>query len=197
MRVGGYTEQSGEKCNPGTMPAVLAAVFDVGLHRTSFDGEEKTQHKVALMWEVDDRDTKGRRFTLFQVVTNSSNEKANLTKIVGALMGRAPTEAECEEGFDMDPLIGTTCLVQVAPPREGKKWPYIENVMPLPRGMNRLVVETDVMGDDPGFVKMMREKAVKPTSPTATNSVPPHGGARTAEKPADERRTFNPDDPPF
>lgn len=176
MKVGGYSEQDMdyERCGPGVIPAVLAAIYDVGLQSVVFDGKPKTQAKVALMWEVETRDTKGRRFTVFQVLTNSSNEKATMTRVVGALMGRVPTGKECENGFDMDPLIGVTCLVQVEPPHEGKKWPYISNVMPMPKGMTQLVVEADVSGEDPRFVTMLLAKAVEPAfPPPARVAAPP------------------------
>lgn len=162
MRIGGGNQDTGEKCAAGVYPAVLAAVYDIGTHAVVWQGKEKLQAKVVLWFEVESRDTKGRRFSIPLVLTASSSEKSNLTKVYGALVGHSPSDAEMEEGYDMDPLIGVTCLVQVSPPREGKKWPYIENVMPMPRGMATLQAEGDYDGDAPKFITMMREKAVKP-----------------------------------
>lgn len=166
MRIGGgnASRDSGDKCPPGVYPAILSAVYDIGTHAVVWQGKEKLQAKVVLWFEVESRDTKGRRFSIPLVLTASSSEKSNMTKVYGALVGHAPSDAEMDEGYDMDPLIGVTCLVQIAPPREGKKWPYIENVMPLPKGMTALKAEGEYDGDDPKFITMMREKAVKPKS---------------------------------
>mgnify|MGYP001608709555 CR=1 FL=1 len=132
MRVGGYSEMTGERCPTGVQPAVLVAVYDIGL-QAGFEG--KIQPKIVLWWESSQRDTKGRPFTLPDTVTASSNEKATLTARYGALMGKPPTEAECEEGFDMDLCIGKCCLLNVVPPKKQGGWPRIDSVMPLPLGM--------------------------------------------------------------
>lgn len=160
MRLGGFVEQTGERCPTGVQAATLVYVYDLGL-QVGF--EDKIQPKVCLWWESANKDSKGRPFTLPDVVTASSNEKSTMTQRYGSLMGAAPSEADMEAGYDTDLLIGKSCLILVQPSRKQGGWPYIENVMPLPPGMPvpPVIGEYEDGENAPKFVQMLRAKAVK------------------------------------
>ena len=165
MRLGGQSEQVGERCPVGVVVGILAAVYDLGMQE-GYEG--KKQHKVCLWWEVSHRDTKGVRFTLPDMVTNSSSELSTLTQRVGALMGRAPTEEEMDVGYDTDPLIGKCCLLQIDPPRKPGGWPFVKNVMPCPAGMsgiNRVEGKYGPGDPTPKFVEKMLDKSLDDEAP--------------------------------
>lgn len=156
MKIGGVSEQIGERCPTGVHPAVLVGVYDVGTHE-GYQG--KIQPKVCLWWEAGVRDSKGRPFTLPDVVTNSSHEKSTMAQRFSCLVGRALTEPEQKDGLDTDMMIGKSCLVLVSPPKKAGGWPFIENVMPLPTGMP----VPKKMGDyaqEPRFVTILKAKAL-------------------------------------
>ena len=67
---------------PGTTQAVCCAVWDLGLQKTSYKGEEKIQHKVIIAWEISETinapesEYNGRRYMLNKKYTLSLGEKA-------------------------------------------------------------------------------------------------------------------------
>ena len=132
MRIG-YSSSGGggEKCPAGFHVAVLAAAYDIGRQKKSYAGDEKIMHQVILVWEVDKRDSKGRRFTLTDYVTASTNEKSGLTKRLAALLGRAPTEAD----YDTDVVIGKCAYLMIKAPDNPEGWPRIDNLTPPPPGV--------------------------------------------------------------
>ena len=180
MRIGGFSEQTGERCPAGVQIGTLVALYDVGI-QVGFEG--KHQPKVVLWWESQHKDTKGRPFTLPDMVTNSSDERSRMASRYGALTGAAPTEKECEDGWDMDPLLGRACFLLVAPPKKQGGWPFISNVMPLPAGMTAPPALGVEGGTIPKFVEMMRAKAVHPGE---VATPPPANVASPAVKSAEQ-----------
>lgn len=157
MRIG-YSNSGGgggEKCPPGGYVAVLAACYDIGRQERAFKDEKKVAHQVILVWEVDKRDSKGRRFTMIDYVTASTNEKSGMFKRVGALIGRPPTD----DDFDDSRLVGRCCYVMVSPPRVADGWPRLGEFIPLPNGMSPIKAEFNPE-PTPRYVENARAKAV-------------------------------------
>ncbi len=195
MRVGGNDEQQiGERVPIGVQVVALAAVFDIGLQRGF---EDKIQHKVVLWFESQHKDTKGRPFTIPTVVTASSNEKSTMAAVFGALSGAAPTDEECQEGFDLDDVIGKCCFVNMAPPKKAGGWPYIATYMPMPAGMPAVTVSDKWEGPNvPKFVEKMREKQIAPPAvvPAVTKAAPAAKAVKAAVNPITD---VDVDAPPF
>lgn len=178
MRYGnGQSESSGEKCPPGLYRATLVTVFDVGM-QPGFTSADSPSHKVVLWWEIDKRDSKGRRFTIPQnVACWLSTKPSKFAKAIGALIGRALTEAECKEGVDDALFVGKSAMVYVAPPGEGSKWPKIDSVMPLGEQPWMPPESKDSDANPPKLIKDQRSKAVggwkAPRADQAPSPTPP------------------------
>lgn len=97
----------------GIQNAVCSNVYDLGL-QPGFQG--KVQHKVAILWELEQTITEGeyagKRFVVSQIYTASLGEKANLRAHLESWRGRSFTEAELE-GFDIERLRGIPCLLSI------------------------------------------------------------------------------------
>lgn len=195
---GGGGENIGERCPPGVHAAVLVGVYDVGAQE-GFQG--KIQRKVVFAWEVSARDTKGRNFVLFERLTNSSHEKSTMVKRFGSLVGRAPTAEESKDGFDDALMVGKSCLVNVVASDKEDGWPYIDNVMPMPTGMEPHR-QKGVYNEEPRYVVKMRESALTPDQVASRKRTEAVLGKPTSAdvKAAEEvfgGRSVNVDDPPF
>lgn len=115
-----------ELCPKGKQVIVLADVVDLGMVTTEFQGKEKTQHKVRLVWLTAAKDSKGKPFRLFQRVTLSSHPKSQLYGIVSDITGEEPRgEIETED------LIGAVAEAFVVhEPVNGTTYANIKSLMP-------------------------------------------------------------------
>lgn len=157
----------------GLLQAVCAFVEDVGLQKTEYKGETKIQHKVIVIWEIDEKEAAmedGRRFMISKRYTLSLSDKANLRKDLETWRGKKFSTEELE-GFDVENLIGANCLLNVIHAESGgKTYANINGVMPLKSGMTKIKpVNTEV----PKWVSEVRAKAVQPDN-TPPQAPPPH-----------------------
>lgn len=139
-------------CPTGSHAAVCCDVVDLGNVKTNFGGKEKTQHKVNLVWQVDERRDDGKPFLVFKRYTLSLHEKAALRKDLESWRGRAFTEEELE-GFDLENLLGAPAMLSVVHNAQGGNvYANVSAIMKLPRGMNPLTVAKDYVRvvDRPG-----------------------------------------------
>lgn len=125
-----------------TYAAVCVDVEDLGMKKSTFEGKEKTQHKVALWWQIDCErpDKAGERFTVRKWYTLSLNEKSSLSKDLTAWRGRAFTKEE-REGFDVETLIGVPAMLSIIhknAPDGSKTYANIASIARLPKGMAKL-----------------------------------------------------------
>ena len=129
-------------CPEGVVQAVIVDVIDLGKQTTTFAGETKTQHKIKVMFQVDERRDDGQRFVLGKFYTLSLHEKATLRKDIEALRSKKFTEEEALAGFDVNDIIGWQAMVQVEHKVSGDNtYGNIRGVMPLPKGMPKLEAE--------------------------------------------------------
>lgn len=157
----------------GLLQAVCVFVEDVGLQKTEYKGEVKIQHKVIVIWEIDDKEATmedGRRFMISKRYTLSLSDKANLRKDLETWRGKKFTEDELQ-GFDVEKLIGANCLLNVMHEESaGKTYANIKGVMPLKSGMAKIQpVNTEV----PKWVNEVRAKALHPDN-APPSAPPPH-----------------------
>lgn len=186
MRIGYSSSGGGEKAPAGAHVAVLAAAYDIGRQERRFQDDVKVAHQVILVWEIDKRDSKGRRFTLTDYVTASTNEKSGMFKRVQALLGRVPTD----DDFDTIVLLGKSCYVMVAPPKAADGWPRLSDFFPLPPGAKAITPEFKADGPVPSYVEKARAKAVGGWRPL------PESAPRSIASPAPTRESGG-DEIPF
>jgi hypothetical protein len=134
-----------EQPTAGMHHAVCARIYDLG-DQLGFEG--KVQHKVVIMWELEDRQAKGdyagKRFLVTKQYTASLNEKAALRHDLDSWRGRPFTEQEVG-GFDLEKLIGVNCLLNIAPKQTklGRTFMSVASVNPPMKGAEKLVIETE------------------------------------------------------
>jgi len=124
--------QTYELCPTGQFPAVLVDVIDLGEKETPFlhekgpkQGQKKWSHQVKLIWQIaaeeEDEDGEwvastrddGLMHRVGKYYTLSLNEKANLRKDLDTWRGKAFTDDELSQGFDLEKLIGIQCRLVV------------------------------------------------------------------------------------
>jgi hypothetical protein len=153
-----------EKLKSGTYQAICIGVYDIGLETFVYQGEEKTNHKVVILWEVNERYTKGeflgKRFLVSKKYTLSLSDKANLRKDLESWQGR--TFGETEKTYDIEKAIGRNCLLNIV--LNDKGYPDIKSITPLMNGMQPIIQETPK-----GYIPEWLQKKVVLTSNNAGN----------------------------
>lgn len=120
----------------GTHPAVCSMLVDLGLQRSTFNGETKTKHKAWVAFEVPgERTDDGRPMSVGMMVTLSLHKKGNLRGMLESWRGRAFTEAELQK-FDVSSVLGKPCMLNVLQEESGgKTYANIKGIMALPKGL--------------------------------------------------------------
>lgn len=127
------TTKTFEQVAPGTYPARLIWLFDLGDQESTFNNETTINRKVYCGWElVNERMTDGRPFMVARTYNASLHPKSALGQHVGALLGRVLTR-EDEAKFDLATLLGTATLVTVAATENDRR--KITGVAGVPRDM--------------------------------------------------------------
>jgi hypothetical protein len=106
MLLGGFAKQF-EILDEGVHNAVLAAVQNLGLVTSSYDGTEKL--KVRFVWISDELDKEGDPIVTLQSMTNSMHEKSTLRKTVKGILGRDPGD----EPLDDSLVLGAQCQIVI------------------------------------------------------------------------------------
>ena|SRR5688572_14053392 len=132
----------------GTTQAVCCAVWDLGLQKSTFAGEEKIQHKIIVAWEVTekinapDSEYNGKPYMLNKKYTLSLSDKANLRKDLESWRGRPFSADELANGFDIEKLYGVNCYIGIKhePDRNdaSKVYANVTAILPLPKGVEKI-----------------------------------------------------------
>lgn len=100
-----------------TYQAVVYGVWDLGLQRNIYEGEESIKHQMMIGIEVnetitDEGDYQGKRYCLHPQINipNFFSDRSNLVKIVSAITGKMLTAEDFKE-FDADQIIGKNFTV--------------------------------------------------------------------------------------
>lgn len=135
------TAGSGQKFTPapsGVHQAVCVDVVDMGLLEVTWKGTVKKQHKIRLVWQIEELMDDLKPFIVQKRYTLSLSEKANLRKDLESWRGRSFTDAELQ-GFDVESIIGANCLLNVMQvQKDGETYANITAVMPIKKGMTKL-----------------------------------------------------------
>ena len=119
----------------GTFAAVCVDVIDLGALEVTYAGKTKVQHKIRIVWQIEEEDENGRPFQVSRRYTLSLHEKAGLRKDLESWRGRAFNEEECQ-GFDIEKLLGVGCLLNIIHnTKDGSTYANVSGIMKLPKGM--------------------------------------------------------------
>jgi hypothetical protein len=153
----------------GTVQAVCAGVWDLGMQKTVYNGNEKVQHKVVVAWEINqmidapESEYHGKPYMLSKTYTLSLFENATLRRDLESWRGKAYTEAEINTGVDVEKLYGINCLVGVAHVTKGDKtYANITSILPLLKGVEKIKPVRGQMEAPPKWVIEKQGQAVKP-----------------------------------
>lgn len=120
----------------GAHPAVCCDVVDLGVLKVTYGGKEKQQHKIRIVWQLDELDPSGKPFRVQKRYTLSLHEKAGLRKDLESWRGKAFKESDLTEGFDVERLLAVGCFLNVNhESKAGATYANITAIMPLPRGV--------------------------------------------------------------
>lgn len=123
----------------GVHQAVAVDVVDMGILEVTYQGKSKKQHKVRVVWQIEELMDDGKPFICQKRYTLSLNEKSTLRKDLESWRGRAFTEAELE-GFDVETIIGVNCLLNVMQVQKGgETYANVTAVMPIKKTMEKMV----------------------------------------------------------
>lgn len=129
---------SGGNYNPapaGTHAAVCVDVVDLGVLEVNFGGKTKKQHKINIVWQIDEMRDDGRPYQVQKRYTLSLHEKAGLRKDLESWRGRPFTPQELE-GFDVETILSVGCMLNVIHNmKDGSTYANVAAVMKLPKGM--------------------------------------------------------------
>lgn len=130
----------------GTYVAICIRVVDLGTQVTTYQGADKTQRKVLVVWEIPEvrveREGEPEMPALImQRYTASLHEKAVLRKNLEAWRGKRFTDEELK-GFDLKNVVGQPCQVQILHAESnGSTYANIAAIMASPKGMPKPVPE--------------------------------------------------------
>lgn len=125
----------------GTHIARLYQIVEIGTTYYEWQGEQKESYKVRLTWELPNltkvfKEEEGPKpLVISEEYTLSMGEKSNLRPVVEGITG--PLTDKEANGFNLESLLGTTCLLNVGH-KTSKKGATFERVLstsPLMAGM--------------------------------------------------------------
>lgn len=120
----------------GTHNSVCVDVVDLGLLEVKWNAETKIQHKIKIVWQIEEDQADGKPFHVSKRYTLSLHEKAALRKDLESWRGRSFTEEELK-GFDVENVIGVACILNVVHnATSGTIYANVAAIMKLPKTMH-------------------------------------------------------------
>ena len=119
----------------GTHSAVCVDVVDLGILEVTYSGKTSKQHKIKIVWQIEEDRDDGQPYQVNKRYTLSLHEKASLRKDLESWRGRSFSDSELE-GFDVEAVIGVGCLLNIIhnKGRDGGIFANVAGVMKLPKG---------------------------------------------------------------
>ena len=156
----------------GTTQAVCCAVWDLGLQKTAYKGEEKIQHKIMIAWEIaqvidaPESEYHGKPYMLKKKYTLSLGDKANLRKDLESWRGKPFTQDELLSGIDLEKLYGVNCLLgikhEAAYNDPSKVYANVTAILPIQKGTEKIQPVRARDEEPPKWVKDLQAQAVQP-----------------------------------
>ena len=154
-----------EGCPEGLHLAKLIWVLDLGMQNTPFG----IKPQVFLNFEVDERQSNGKHYTIGKFYTASLNEKATLNKDLSSLRGKKLLPGD---EVDLQKLLGMFCHINVLNNDKGR--PQVTAIMPAKgktfEGEAEVLTEEDSLLL-PEFFQELMAKAI-PQEPAAPKRIP-------------------------
>ena len=157
--------QDFEAIPTGVQQAVCSAIHDLGM-QPGFQG--KIQHKVAIVWELDELrkegDFAGQRFIVCKTYNATLNERSNLSKDLESWASKVFTP-EQRTGFELDTLLNKNCNLNMVEKtnKDGRTFTNIAGITGVQKGQSRMKPEKP--GYVPKWLKSMISSEGGSTSP--------------------------------
>lgn len=174
----------------GLHAAVCCDVVDLGIVKTSWQGQESLKDMVRLVWQTEDTIPSGQKigqpYIISKRYSSSTHKKAALRIHCESWRGKGFTDEEFAE-FDIERLIGVCCQIQISHNVSGgDTYANIMAIVPYPKGKPPLKVL--------GYTRVKNRPGYKP--PTVSEDAP--SGGDDASFPGDVEETSAPEgDIPF
>lgn len=142
MPIYATTKESDYEVAPeGLMDAVCIDVVDLGIVDSKKWGPGP---KIKIIWELEEKDSKGRPFRVNRRFTPSLADKSHLKPFLEAWRGKKFTPEEKKQ-FDIEKLIGVPCQLSIAHNLgdEGQVWPNVQACVQPRRNSQKLRPSTD------------------------------------------------------
>jgi hypothetical protein len=154
----------------GVHQAVCVDVIDLGMLKSMFPdektGRDKFQHKVNVVWQIEDLRDDGKRHLLYKRYTLSLHEKAALRHDLESWRGRQFSFDELV-GFDVEKLKGANCFINVQHKKSqdgSRTYANVISIMPIPKNLK--LPKLDALD----YVRAVPEAPAAP----APSDEPPH-----------------------
>jgi len=119
----------------GVHAAVCIDVIDLGELEVSYAGKTKRQHKIKIIWQIDEDRDDGKPFHVQKRYTLSLHEKAGLRKDLESWRGKPFSDTELQ-GFDVENLLGVAAMLNIVHAvAQGSTFANIASIMRLAKGM--------------------------------------------------------------
>ena len=186
MKIG----DTGKKMEP--MPtelqhAVCAFVESIGIQKGSYGGKDIYREQIIICWELAETmtqgDNAGKPFMISKFYTASLSKKSNLSKDLQAWLKKEFTQQERDEGFEMDTLIGTNCMLNIGEKvkPDGDVRYQVVSIAPKMKQLPNLDVHNKKC---PEWINDMKKRAVP------EDKVPKEGEEAVVDIHADENLPF-------
>jgi hypothetical protein len=120
MVVGSVREQP----SAGLAKAIFVNFIDVGMQPGYQNGPAKPE--MYIIWEIEEKDSIGKHFTVQQKYTNNLGELTKLAKHIESYRGKKLDPAE-RRSYDMDPMLYKPCQISLV---ENNGWMNVDAVLP-------------------------------------------------------------------
>jgi hypothetical protein len=122
-----------EKPMLGLHDALCVFVEDLGTHITKSQFGDKAQHKIVIMFELDEKMKEGKYagfpFMVSKQYTFTLFEKGNLSKDLQSWFSKKLSDETRKNGFDLKTLIGRKCQLNLIESEDGR-YINIGNILP-------------------------------------------------------------------
>jgi hypothetical protein len=147
---------------------VCADVVDLGLVKTSWQGQESIKDMVRIVWQTEEKMTTGAKtgqpFLINKRYTSSVHPKATLRIHVESWAGKKFTDEQFA-AFDIERLIGHCCQIQIAHNISGgDTYANIMAIVPAPKGRPPIKVS--------GYTRVKDRPGYKPPAAQAGADAP-------------------------
>ncbi len=154
-----------EKPTLGMHDAICCFVEDIGTHIMKTQFGNKAQHKIVVLWEIDENmkgtyDSKyaGKPFMVSKQYTFTLFEKGNLSHDLESWFSRKMSDETRKNGFDLHTLIGRKCQLNLIESEDGK-YINIGSVLPASKTNVLQAVCTEL----PAWISKKRSESLEAT----------------------------------